>query len=363
MLRLSAFLALAAAGAPLAGADFFTVPPAPEFADVRPETILVDSPEIERVIPSDDAELPDADSDMPDDEDLEYMTYRCTPPWGFRATALYLTRADLNNGPVLRNDINDATILDASQLDFDHQPGVDLSASYSPDDCHGYELRYVWLDDWTAATRLTPLVPLNIASLADTGPLNTTTFDTAYRSRFRSTEANLRQSLGESTLLVGFRYALVDEDLVIHGFGGGTDTFTAFSTQNDLFGLQLGLARDWRPCDACWGVGGFAKAGGYYNAVDVDAAHLLGTVPQGFARDSIGGLSFLGEAGVAATYCVRSNVTLRIGYRLLIIDGIAIASEQIDRTGALHLPNPTLAGHDDGTLFAHGFDAGVEVTW
>ena len=45
-------------------------------------------------------------------------------------------------------------LLDAAQLDFEHVSGFDVSASYAVDVCSAYEIRCLWLDDWTAAARV-----------------------------------------------------------------------------------------------------------------------------------------------------------------------------------------------------------------
>jgi hypothetical protein len=361
MRRLLILLAMMLGGANLCRAD----DPTPllfnnSVVDIRP---AADPPEIERVVPFDGDDLVDAESDMPEDEDLEYLTYCCQPQWRFSAAWLYLTRESPNNGALLLNDADDSTLLDANQLDFGYQSGFDLAAIFNKNACCGFELRYLWIDDWAAAARVANPGAVNIATAPNTGPLLNTTFDTAYFTRLQSVEANLRHSLGESQLLIGFRYTLLDEELLTRGFDGGATTQAHFTTQNDLFGMQLGIAHDWCSPYSPLGLGGFVKVGAYYNAADADAVLVVGAAPVNAARDVSDTFAFLGEMGIEATYCVRANLLLRVGYRLLLIDGVALATEQVDRTTALQIINPTLAAHDDGTLFAHGLSAGVEFAW
>jgi hypothetical protein len=287
----------------------------------------------------------------------------CGPQWGVVASWVYLDRDQLDGGALLLNNAGGAALLDAAQLDFEHVSGFDVSASYAVDVCSAYEIRCLWLDDWTAAARVANPGLIDINTAVVTGPFAATTFDTAYRSRFNSIEAGARRGLGGSTLLVGFRYAQLDELLAIRGFGAAAESNTRFGTQNDLYGLQVGLARDcWRPCSS-WGVGAFAKGGLYYNSADVDASLIVGGAPVGAAADRTDGLALLGEAGVDLLWSVRPNLTVRAGYRLLVIDGVAIAAEQLAGTGALTAANPPLVGDDDGSLFAHGLSAALELAW
>jgi hypothetical protein len=240
---------------------------------------------------------------------------------------------------------------------------VDLAAIYAAGDCWGCELRFLWLDDWTAAARTANPSLIDIDTDTATGPWATTTFESLYRSELYTVETNARRAVGKSTLLCGFRYALLDDELLIRGTGGAPNTNARFAAQNDLFGLQLGVAHDWRSHCESWGVGGFARVGAYYNAINTGAALAIGGAPVGMANDTDASLAFLGEAGINATWRVRQHLMLRVGYRVLVVDGVAIAAEQVDRTSALQLPNPTISAHDGGTLFAHGLHAGVEMAW
>jgi hypothetical protein len=81
--------------------------------------------------------------------------------------------------------------------------------------------------------------------------------------------------------------------------------------------------------------------------------------------------SFIAEASVDLVADVLPSVSLRVGYEVLFIDSIVLASENIN-TGSPYNPGPISNDmgplrvpfvEDDSDLFLHGGHAGIEWIW
>ena len=89
-----------------------------------------------------------------------------------------------------------------------------------------------------------------------------------------------------------------------------------------------------------------------------------GRAPGSFLRErraaSDAQVAFVGDINVSAYYRLFSFLTLRAGYNLLWVDGVALAPGQLDFTN-------TAAGGDDvrsgDGFFAHGVSAGGLADW
>jgi len=62
-----------------------------------------------------------------------------------------------------------------------------------------------------------------------------------------------------------------------------------------------------------------------------------------------------------ATYDITSNLSIRGGYQLLLIDGVALAGDQVPSTAGLFGNNNTAVNADTGnSVLYHGLHFGVE---
>lgn len=101
-----------------------------------------------------------------------------------------------------------------------------------------------------------------------------------------------------------------------------------------------------------------SKAGIYSNAAAQDSS-----VSTGIATLNASGRStrtaFVGEIGTNGSWCVTDHLSLRGGYRLLWIDGVALASDQLASTNFF-----TGTGFNgSGNAFYHGATAGLEFAF
>lgn len=283
------------------------------------------------------------------------MNCNCCPLWTVRGGLLAMWRS----GPAANLVVAGApTNVNAADLSFSLQAGWEVSAIRTLNNCWSLEARYLQIDGWvnnfgpiaeTSSAVATPSV-ISVIGAAQNVSGN-------YRSLLRSAELNGRRQLNDwLTGLAGFRYLNVQESLTVVQDAGGIVATHVVGTQNHLFGGQLGL-------DGCLvqrgrgRIDAFGKAGIYGNAIENSGTSSftgVGVGPFPFARTA-GQVAFVGEIAVTGSWCYNDHITLRGGYQMLWLQGLALASDQFNTFGANF---PTTGG-----IFAHGFMGGLEFSW
>ncbi|MCY2990494.1 MAG: BBP7 family outer membrane beta-barrel protein [Planctomycetota bacterium] len=275
--------------------------------------------------------------------------------WTVSAGAMMLTGPQLGNH-VLAQEPLGTEFLNAADNDLGFASGPVVSFLWYGTYCD-VEARYFAIDRW-----------------ADQNPPKEypaeDSFSTiTYASALRSFELNLRRNHTEwLTWLTGFRTVQVDDAVYfLEEYGGQTARQYTTTTRNRLYGWQLGV-------DAIlWEynrlrVEGVAKGGVYGND-----RNLTGSGKEGVSSTtvsySVTQLGFLGELGLTAAYRLNPCWTLRGGYQLFWVDGIATAAGQASNVNIkLHSTNPYTDNLPTGlqgstTNFYHGAMVALEYTW
>ena len=73
------------------------------------------------------------------------------------------------------------------------------------------------------------------------------------------------------------------------------------------------------------------------------------------------GVAFLGEINPSALYRLTNVWNLRAGYNVIWIEGLALAPDQLDFNFATTPSGNQL--HNDGGMFLHGVNVGLEARW
>ncbi len=290
------------------------------------------------------------------------------PTLSGRVKFIYMRRDGTSDPGILRNTANNQTTLKGNDFDFDFQPGIDASVTSHLGYGTELEARYMWVDDWNASVYVTNPTPGDLqfrSNPLSTGGITDDMYS-KYSSRLQTAEVNLKQRSGDVTWLLGFRWAEIDEDMQINSVGNPIQTIGDFDTRNDLFGGQIGAeASLWTW--GSWGLGGFAKTGIYANRAKGLSRLQVGNNILGTARDQRVEPAILSEAGLEGVYWVNESINLRIGYQVFIAHGIAVAAEQVKKTGNLNpggTNNIVRLGLDTSSyLFAHGGTGALEIVW
>jgi hypothetical protein len=233
----------------------------------------------------------------------------CEPLWNVYLGAVILDRSPARGVP---------------GIDYDWELGVDLDARRRLGNGYQLQVRYFGVNDWSD-----------------------TISNANYNSNLHSTEVNLRRQWTESlTLLAGFRWVEMS-DLAVDTTGNFLDT------NNHMYGGQIGA--EW----LVWDRGGpftlttGVKAGIFYNRADYDGL-LIGNAIQARTTHT----AFLGEWDIIARYQLTDRWTLRTGYQLLWLEGVA--SVDADQVNTALNADPVSTS---GSPFYHGVTIGAEFTF
>ncbi len=214
-------------------------------------------------------------------------------------------------------------------------------------------------------------------------------FDNAYMHQVRhlssldSFEFNYRRRwIGptctiQGSWLAGVRYAQVRQQVRFRSeadlfdppsgdTGQGTGRYHLLAG-NYMTGFQLG-GDAWICILPGLSIGFDGKAGIYGNNSNQKTTMESNDTLTGFRglvneRETGDQLSFLGEANVMASYRLNHQFTIRGGYQLLFIEGVATALDNFNEKNPTVGPPRTPFLNNSSNLLYHGFSIGAEWMW
>jgi hypothetical protein len=310
------------------------------------------------------------------------------PRWYVRGEVVWLFRnspndrnlTSYNNASKSTDPLNNRFILDTDALPFGVAPGMRLTVGHYLTDQTAIEGEYYGANNWDqrAAT-------LNYASAGGLGPLSaywgtgggpfsTSAFTNSnqqiatFHSSFDSAELNVRQwVLPSLSVLAGFRYINVADQFQLTATNDSTNIdagqvgYYRTWTNNNLGGVQVGSEYT-HDLYARWlFISIEGKTGLFVNFVDQE--NLLFNTGTTYNERSSRETQFAGmfDFSVSLTALIGSHLTLRGGYTFLFLDGVALATDQLDT-------NPTMANSrnflaDKGSMTLQGPFLGAELAW
>lgn len=295
--------------------------------------------------------------------------YHCYPRSYASADVLFLKRDNHSaNQSVVLDGATLDTILTTNDLGFDAQSGLRLIAGVQLCPYITWEASYFGLHDWdssiTAVGNDDLRIPGDIA-LASLDFLDADTIRLDYSSKLHNAEINLVRELCWEGVpiqwLVGFRYVRLSEEFNINStdLDTGTSDYN-IRTNNDLFGGQIGVRYREQSCGWSWDISG--KAGIYGNAAKQST--FLGDFDNTFIFRNLsvagGRAAFAGELNFNLEYRLNCAWSIRGGYNLLWIEGVALAPDQLDFTDT---PASSRFLDRDGGVFYHGANVGLAARW
>jgi hypothetical protein len=284
--------------------------------------------------------------------------------------------------------------LNSTDLNQGYAPGMRLGLDYHVDSSHDLLLSFFYIGTWDSIKSVGPDNPLNWLEMKAPGAFFQTQ-DFAYQSmtwdystQLYNAELNAQKKVSDRiTLLVGFRWLQLRENLQgtippadtfqpdwkplnwtlnqVAGFTNGTPApayppFWNTSTANNLYGFQVGAEGKIFERGR-FSINGLIKGGSYLNhASELTGVSLAKTVYESGA--SANRAAFVGEGGLQCKYQVTRAITLKLGYEVLWLAGVALAPGQIRETYIITAPTGVYT-HDvnsaSNVLF-HGVTAGLE---
>ncbi len=192
-------------------------------------------------------------------------------------------------------------------------------------------------------------------------------------SSLQSAEVNRRfPTDGRIGWLMGFRWVEWNDGLGLQSLTV-PDLIPSYTnsyltrTSNDLYGLQIGadsiLYGPGRP----FRIEGIGKAGIFYN--DASQASRFSTTDPSVDPDvlavstSTGRAAFVGELGVTGVYDLTDRISIRAGYTIFWLGGLAMAPAQFN-VNKLCPENPIMGATDTGgSVVVQGISLGLEGRW
>ena len=283
------------------------------------------------------------------------------PCWTARAAAVRMTRLDPTHRILFQDPLDPDRYFDRGDFHFEFETGVDVSLARRVGTCYDLQARCLRVDGWNALATGSTASAAGLVVESDP-PLFLApgrSIAATYTSQLESIELNLRRHFNSRlTLLMGIRYADVDERFHAYLLGPGPVLGTYHTaTGNRLFGLQFGCEAALWDRGGCLRIDNVLKAGVYANDFGAQDTVLdTGTMVLP-ASDRAGQIAFLGEAGLFGVYRLTDSLSIRGGYQVVLIEGVALATDQMAVTDFV-----AQDGIDtSGGLFYHGALLGIEL--
>jgi hypothetical protein len=197
----------------------------------------------------------------------------------------------------------------------------------------------------------------------------------AMASSLQSLEVNRRfPTDGRLGWLMGFRWVEWNEGIGLQSLttpeSEPADPYTrSYRTQtaNDLYGLQIGADSILYGLGRSFRIEGIGKAGIFYN--DARQTSRFSTTDSDITPNvlgvgtSTGRAAFVGELGVTGVYDITERISLRAGYTIFWLGGLALAPNQFDRQKLC--PDNLIMGATDtaGSVVVQGISLGLEGRW
>ena len=291
--------------------------------------------------------------------------------------------------------------LNSTDLKQGFSPGFRVGATYHVDSNRDVSLSFFRIADWDSTRSIGPDNPLDwLVMRAPGGFFQTQDFTYQsmtwdYSTDLYSAELNVQNKFSNRiTMLAGFRWFQLYENLQgtippadriqplwknnpladlayvlwYENQPGGTPApeyppFWITSTVNNLYGFQIGA--DAKLFErGHFSLNGLIKFGGYCNHASESTGVSIAKVVYKSGA-SIDRAAFVSEAGLQCKYQVTRCITLKLGYEVLWLYGVALAPGQIQETYTTNAPTGAHARgvNSDSNVLFHGASAGLEFSF
>lgn len=295
--------------------------------------------------------------------------------WTFEVGFLML-RHEHNDVPVIQGTTVPQT-LRANDHDFNFDPGWEIGVAIPIADAGRVVGRYqqiTWNSDVSVGFDVPSVITPNSVLLTETPSTSAAPLKGAqsgYRSELKSfellwSEDAYSEISSELNISGGFRWLNLDERFSNGLNYVGPSGFLAAMDQNssnDMYGFQLGLDGSHELSNGtvidAWG-----KAGVYYNTAKSEVSYRDFTADANnrAAADKRNITSYAFEAGAGVTHYIRRHWWLRLGYRVMFLENVAMAPDQLSRTTRFNLPTVTTDTDTNGLLI-HGADINMILSY
>lgn len=250
--------------------------------------------------------------------------------WRMAAGPVFLDRSQGPSRHLAAPSFGVGTV-NTDQLKFTYKTGVQFNLiKQSNESPFGWDLDFFFVDSWLTVAE----VPGGQVKVFDPLHESEIVFDNNVffqnGSSLYSSEFNARwQAAPDVTLLAGFRWIEFGDWLIAQQSLAPTTTTYRTDVNNHLYGFQTGADM------VLWDGGGplyvnfLGKAGIYGNYADQNTS---GPVIGNSYNEGVHA-AFAGQCTLAGTLQLTRRMSLRSGYTVLWLDGVALAPGQVYSTG------------------------------
>lgn len=317
----------------------------------------------------------------------------CTPIWhDFHIEAMHLRRDGVGDNLAITSDGSGGPIvLSTDDLDLGDAVGLRATYAFLIAPSTNLELTYFGLHDWSDSQSVTSNGDLwsvfsqfgafspQVGQQGFPQTVDAANFHSIdYSSEMHNLELNLRKRwvsagcLLHGSYLAGVRYTSLHETF-------GHDTLVAdggflnydVETENDMVGFQIGT--EMFVCvSPRFKVGAEIEAGLFgndaeytasVNTLEVNTNSAVAANPVNEFDDQTD-VAFLSEASLIGMFRVTPRFTIRGGYTVLFMDGLALATENFNSTDSpFAAAGRTVSIRNQGEAFYHGANLGFTWMW
>jgi len=315
------------------------------------------------------------------------------PPVYAHVGALFLQRTpQFSNQPIVTDPTANSTLLSTSDLQFGIDPGLQATVGMRMNGGRTIELDYFGLYQGTASAAALAPDPNAFLTFPDNLAGNVfVDMDEVfanYSSSVQSVAVNLLSCFGSCNAtcdgcdscdgygsgsascrsvswFAGFRYLNVGERLDLQAQRNDINGLETGSynirTSNNLYGAQVGSRI--RRTQGRFGWDGTGFGGIFGN--DAQQTQSVTDFPNFALRPTVsssqGGAAFVGGGNLSGLYQFNNVWNLRVGYNVMLIEGLALAPDQLDYDFAAAQGGTQL--NNDGGMFLHGANIGLAANW
>ena len=317
-----------------------------------------------------------------DSEVERNQTKQHSKSWLFDVSPMWLSRSrgeEYEIGRFVTAAGDTSARLTSRDVDYQLEAGLYVDTSFAIEGTDRLQFIFSMIDDWNefeqvanpgASTGFSPI----LGSAAPPSSAIGDSFLYSSRSQFFNVELNRLRAMGDkgTRLTQGLRFIHFGDNFDAQGIqaSGLTET-TRVAADNNLIGLSIGLERPFGHGRVSWLA--FAKASAMLNFLQqqTENSGVASSFPESSLTVSDVGLSTVTELGLQARIKLKEWLNLQGGYRVLSIQGLALAPDQIPLIstvdGILPLSGLPLDLRDrvdcGGSIWLHGFTATIEVVW
>jgi hypothetical protein len=200
---------------------------------------------------------------------------------------------------------------------------------------------------------------------------NNTEISVAQATRMSSAEINLRYWVSmppgpfDVSILVGGRYMNLDDRFRVVSTGDGGVNDLLVETENELWGLQLGIQGSCLKTTRYW-IDFDLKGGIYSNETtvfyDLIAA---GPAPDPTFEGEANRTTFVGDISIVGHWQMTPWLVFNLGYQAIFVDGVALGLSNAENPPFLDgIDDPATTQFDDsGRILFHGPTIGLMGVW